>query len=430
MMQRAVFSRGALLAQNTAAALESSLAPRSAPLLMRLDRSMSSLTIPPPASLLRPLEVPNRYLFGPGPSNVPPRVLAAGGRPIIGHLHPEMYEIMNDIKKGIQYIFQTENNMTISMSGSGHAAMECAVFNTVEPGESVLVAVNGIWGERVAEIAERMGANVHKMVKTPGELFSNTEIEQAIAKHKPVLFFLTHGESSAGLCHPMDGIGDICQKHNCLFLVDTVASMGAAPIFMDSQKIDILYTGSQKALNAPPGTAPISFNERACDKMFNRKTKPVSYLLDMTHLSNYWGCDGQTVRAYHHTGPVSGFFSLRESLAILAEKGLEESWRQHKELAAYLYKGLEDLGLTLFIRDKDLRLPSVTTIAIPKGYNWRELLVYMMKNHNMEMTGGLGPSIGMVMRIGLMGYNCKKSNADMALHALEDALKNCKKSKV
>ncbi|CAL8325192.1 unnamed protein product [Arctogadus glacialis] len=430
MMQRAVFSRGALLAQNTAAALESSLAPRSAPLLMRLDRSMSSLTIPPPASLLRPLEVPNRYLFGPGPSNVPPRVLAAGGRPIIGHLHPEMYEIMNDIKKGIQYIFQTENNMTISMSGSGHAAMECAVFNTVEPGESVLVAVNGIWGERVAEIAERMGANVHKMVKTPGQLFTNTEIEQAMAKHKPVLFFLTHGESSAGLCHPMDGIGDICQKHNCLFLVDTVASMGAAPIFMDHQKIDILYTGSQKALNAPPGTAPISFNERACDKMFNRKTKPVSYLLDMTHLSNYWGCDGQTVRAYHHTGPVSGFFSLRESLAILAEKGLEESWRQHKELAAYLYKGLEDLGLTLFIRDKDLRLPSVTTIAIPKGYNWRELLVYMMKNHNIEMTGGLGPSIGMVMRIGLMGYNCKKSNADMALHALEDALKNCKKSKV
>uniref|UniRef100_A0A8C5FSL2 Alanine--glyoxylate aminotransferase n=1 Tax=Gadus morhua TaxID=8049 RepID=A0A8C5FSL2_GADMO len=370
----------------------------SAPLLMRLDRSMSSLTIPPPAALLRPLEVPNRYLFGPGPSNVPPRVLAAGGRPIIGHLHPEMYEIMNDIKKGIQYIFQTENNMTISMSGSGHAAMECAVFNTVEPGESVLVAVNGIWGERVAEIAERMGANVHRMVKTPGQLFSNTEIEQAMAKHKPVLFFLTHGESSAGLCHPMDGIGDICQKHNCLFLVDTVASMGAAPIFMDSQKIDILYTGSQKALNSPPGTAPISFNERACDKMFNRKTKPVSYLLDMTHLSNYWGCDGQTVRAYHHTGPVSGFFSLRESLAILAEK--------------------------------DLRLPSVTTIAIPKGYNWRELLVYMMKNHNMEMTGGLGPSIGMVMRIGLMGYNCKKSNADMALHALADALKNCKKSKV
>uniref|UniRef100_A0A8C6M658 Alanine--glyoxylate aminotransferase n=1 Tax=Nothobranchius furzeri TaxID=105023 RepID=A0A8C6M658_NOTFU len=411
-----------------AVARDCPLAARSAPLLQRLERSMSSVTIPPPACILRPLEVPYRYLFGPGPSNVPPRVLASGSRPIIGHLHPEMYEIMNDIKKGIHYAFQTENNMTIAMSGSGHAAMECAVFNTVEPGESVLIAINGIWGERVAEIAERMGANVHKLVKAPGGHFTNIEIEK-VGKHKPVLFFLAHGESSAGLCQPVDGIGDICRKHNCLFLVDTVASLGAAPIFMDKQNIDILYTGSQKALNAPPGTAPISFNDRACHKMFNRKTKPVSYLFDMTHLSNYWGCDGKAVRAYHHTGPVSGFFALRESLAILAEKGLEESWRKHKEVAAYLYRGLEDLGLELFIPDKDLRLPSVTTISIPEGYDWREMLVYIMKHHQMEMTGGLGPSIGMVMRIGLMGYNCEKTNADKALHALADALKNCKKSK-
>uniref|UniRef100_A0A8D3BPC2 Alanine--glyoxylate aminotransferase n=1 Tax=Scophthalmus maximus TaxID=52904 RepID=A0A8D3BPC2_SCOMX len=379
----------------------------SAPLLQRLERSMSSVTIPPPACMLRPLETPMRYLFGPGPSNVPPRILAAGSRPIIGHMHPEMYEVMNDIKRGIQYAFQTENNVTIAMSGSGHAAMECAVFNTVEPGESVLIGVNGIWGERVAEIAERMGANVHRMVKTPGGYFTNKEIEKAMEKHKPVLFFLTHGESSAGLCHPVDGIGDICRKHNCLFLVDTVASLGAAPIFMDKQNIDILYTGSQKALNAPPGTAPISFNERACHKMFNRKTKPISYLFDMTYLSNYWGCDGKPARTYHHTGPVSGFFALRESLAILAER-------------------VKGPFATFFL---DLRLPSVTTIAIPNGYDWREMLVYIMKHHQMEMTGGLGPSIGMVMRIGLMGYNCEKSNADMALNALADALKNCKRSK-
>ncbi|TSK49615.1 Serine--pyruvate aminotransferase, mitochondrial [Bagarius yarrelli] len=274
--------------------------------------------------MLRPLEVPYRYLFGPGPSNVSPRVLSAGGRPIIGHLHPEMYEIMNDIKEGIRYAFQTNNHMTLAMSGSGHTAMECAVFNIVEPGESVLVSINGVWGERVAEIAERMD-------------------------------------------------------------------------------IDILYTGSQKALNAPPGTAPISFNERACQKMFNRKSKPVSYLLDMSHLSNYWGNDGKPARMYHHTGPVSGFFTLRESLAILAEKGLENSWRQHREVAEYLWKGLEDLGLQLFIKDKDLRLPSVTTIAIPDGYDWKELLAYIMKHHQMEMTGGLGPSIGMVRRTRLIG---------------------------
>ncbi|KAI5099405.1 alanine--glyoxylate and serine--pyruvate aminotransferase b, partial [Silurus meridionalis] len=414
-----------LLAQQHVAVLEFSASctrPSS-------SSSSSSLHVPPPACMLRPLEVPHRYLFGPGPSNVPPRVLAAGGRPIIGHLHPEMYEIMNNIKEGIRYAFQTTNHMTLAMSGSGHTAMECAVFNIVEPGESVLVSVNGVWGERVAEIADRMGAKVHTLVKAPGGYFTNQEIEKEISKHKPVLFFLTHGESSAGLAHPVDGIGDICRKYNCLFLVDSVASLGASPLLMDKQKIDILYTGSQKALNSPPGTAPISFNDRACQKLFNRKTKPVSYLLDMTHLSNYWGNDGEPARLYHHTGPVSGFFTLRECLAILAEKGLENSWKQHRQVAEYLWKGLEDLGLQLFIKDKDLRLPSVTTIAIPEGYDWKELLTYMMKHHQLEMTGGLGPSVGMVMRLGLMGYNCSMSNADKALAALSDALKHCKKHK-
>uniref|UniRef100_A0A671LVI8 Alanine--glyoxylate aminotransferase n=1 Tax=Sinocyclocheilus anshuiensis TaxID=1608454 RepID=A0A671LVI8_9TELE len=394
-MPRSVLSRCARLTQQVP--LESVRSTKHG-----VHRGMSSVTIPPPACMLRPLEVPFRYLFGPGPSNVPPRILAAGGRPIIGHMHSEMFGIMNDIKKGIQYAFQTSNNMTLAMSGSGHTAMECAVFNIVEPGESVLVAINGIWGERVAEIAERMGAKVHTLFKTPGGHFTNAEIEQALAKHKPVLFFLTHGESSAGLVHPMDGVGDICHKYNCLLLVDSVASLGAAPLLMDQQNIDILYTGSQKALNAPPGTAPVSFSERYLTKLCFR---------------------------YHHTGPVSGFFALRESLAILAEMGLENSWSHHTEIAEYLWKGLEDLGLKLFIKDKDLRLPSVTTIAIPEGYDWKELLAYIMKHHRIEFTGGLGPSVGMVLRIGLMGYNCNKANAAMALAALEDALKQCRKSK-
>ncbi|XP_056600460.1 alanine--glyoxylate and serine--pyruvate aminotransferase b [Triplophysa dalaica] len=422
MLPRSVVSRCALLAQQVP--FECALSSKHF-----IQRGMSSVTIPPPACMFRPLEAPFRHLFGPGPSNVPPRVLAAGGRPIIGHMHTEMFGIMDDIKKGIQYAFQTNNNMTLAMSGSGHTAMECAVFNVVEAGENVLVAVNGIWGERVAEIAERMGAKVHTLKKAPGGHFTNAEIEQALAKHKPVLFFLAHGESSAGLVHPVDGVGDLCHKHNCLLLVDSVASLGAAPLLMDQQNIDILYTGSQKALNAPPGTAPVSFSERACHKMFNRKTKPVSYLLDMAHLSNYWGNDGEQNRLYHHTGPVSGFFALRESLAILAETGLENSWKHHKEVAQYLWKGLEDLGLKLFIKDKDLRLPSVTTIAIPEGYNWKEMLAYILKHHQIEFTGGLGPSVGMVMRIGLMGYNCNKANAAMALAALDDALKNCKKTK-
>ncbi|XP_033895064.3 alanine--glyoxylate aminotransferase-like [Acipenser ruthenus] len=427
-MQRALICRGALFAQQVA--LESSLTTRiSSVLVPRSYRAMSSLTVPAPASLLLPLKVPYRLMLGPGPSNVPPRILSAGGRPIIGHMHKEMFEIMDDIKKGIQYAFQTKNELTMAISGSGHAAMEAALYNAVERGETVLIGVNGIWGERAADISERMGADAKRLVKLPGECFTLQEIEQALSKHKPVLFFITHGESSTGIAHPLDGLGALCHKYNCLLLVDSVASLGGAPIYMDKQEIDILYSGSQKVLNAPPGTAPISFSERAKQKIFSRKTKPVSFYLDMGWLANYWGCDGKP-RVYHHTGPVSGFFALRESLAILAEQGLENNWKHHQEMALYLHQGLEKLGLKLFVKDKNLRLPTVTTIAVPEGYDWRDITAYIMKNYSMEITGGLGPSVGMVLRVGLMGYNCTKANADLVLQALGDALQHCQKSKV
>ncbi|KAK6484051.1 serine--pyruvate aminotransferase-like [Huso huso] len=427
-MQRALICRGALLVQQVT--LKSSLTTQiSSVLVPRSYRAMSSLTVPAPASLLLPLKVPDRLLLGPGPSNVPPRILSAGGRPIIGHMHKEMFEIMDDIKKGIQYAFQTKNELTMAISGSGHVAMEAALYNTVERGETVLMGVNGIWGERAADISERMGADAKRIVKPPGECFTLQEIEQALSKHKPVLFFITHGESSTGIAHPLDGLGALCHKYNCLLLVDSVASLGGAPIYMDKQEIDILYSGSQKVLNAPPGTAPISFSERAKQKIFSRKTKPVSFYLDMSWLANYWGCDGKP-RVYHHTGPVSGLFSLRESLAILAEQGLENYWKHHQEMALYLHQGLEKLGLKLFVKDKDVRLPTVTTIAVPEGYDWRDITAYVMKNYSIEITGGLGPSVGMVLRVGLMGYNCTKANADLVLQALGDALQHCHKSKV
>uniref|UniRef100_A0AAY4E4S6 Alanine--glyoxylate aminotransferase n=1 Tax=Denticeps clupeoides TaxID=299321 RepID=A0AAY4E4S6_9TELE len=394
------------------------------------DRNMASLPIPPPACLLKPYAVPYRYMLGPGPSNVPPRILAAGAQSMLGHMHAETLEIMSHITSGIQYAFQTQNEVTLAVSGPGHAAMECALFNSLEPGESVLIAVNGIWGERAAEIAERIGAKVNTIVQAAGGYFTNQEIEQALVKYKPVLLFLCHGESSTGVLHPLDGIGDLCHKHNCLFLVDSVAALGGTPVYMDKQGIDILYTGSQKVLNAPPGTAPISFSERACQKAFNRKSKPVSYFLDLSWLANYWGCDGKAMRIYHHTGPVTGFFTLREALCILAETGLENSWKRHKEVAEYFHKGLEDMGLKLFVSEKKARLPTVTTIVSPPGYDWKEITAYIMKNHHIEISGGLGPSVGMVLRVGLMGCNSSKPNVDMVLAALADALKHCHKSRV
>nr|XP_057928809.1 alanine--glyoxylate and serine--pyruvate aminotransferase a [Doryrhamphus excisus] len=391
---------------------------------------MSSLSVPPPECLRRPLAVPHRHMFGPGPSNVPPRILQAGANPVIGHMHPETFEIMADIRSGIQYMFQTQNPMTLAVSGTGHTAMECAIFNAVEAGDCVLAAVNGIWGERAADMAERIGARVNTIVAPPGGFFTNAEIEQALSKHRPVLFFLAHGESSTGVLHPLDGIGQLCQKYGCLFLVDSVASIGGAPVYMDQQGIDILYTGSQKVLNAPPGTAPISFSERACQKIFNRRSKPVSFFLDLSWLANYWGCDGKPTRVYHHTGPVSAFYSLREGLAVLVEEGLQSSWERHRKVAEYFHAGLERMGLKLFVKDKTTRLPTVTTIVAPHGYDWKEITAYVMKTHNLEISGGLGPSVGMVLRVGLMGCNSSQTNVDMVLAALKDALTHCHKSKV
>ncbi|XP_014907965.1 alanine--glyoxylate and serine--pyruvate aminotransferase a [Poecilia latipinna] len=391
---------------------------------------MLPVSMPPPQCLKKRMVVPHRYMFGPGPSNVPRHILEAGAKPVIGHMHPEIFEIMSDIKSGIQYLFQTQNRTTFAVSGTGHTAMECAIFNTVESGESVLVAVNGIWGERAADMAERVGARVKTIVAPPGGYLTNAEIEKALSEHRPVLFFLAHGESSTGVLHPLDGIGDLCHKYDCLLLVDSVASIGGAPLYMDQQGIDILYTGSQKVLNAPPGTAPISFSERACRKVFSRTTKPVSFFLDLSWLSNYWGCDDKPARIYHHTGPVTAFYSLRESLAVLADEGLEKSWERHQKVAEYFHAGLESMGLKLFVKEKHARLPTVTTIVAPHGYDWKKITAYIMKTHSLEISGGLGPSVGLVLRVGLMGCNSSKANVDMVLAALKDALKHCHRSKV
>ncbi|XP_077344589.1 alanine--glyoxylate aminotransferase isoform X2 [Lithobates pipiens] len=389
----------------------------------------SLLSVSVPESLLLPIHVPQRLMLGPGPANLYPRVQAAGTLPIISPLHPEMYQIMDDIKLGIQYAFQTQNNLTLAVSGSGHCAMETAIFNVVEKGEVVLVATKGIWGERAADIAQRIGADVRLLSKEPGEGFTLKEIEKGLAEHKPSLLFITHGESSSGVVQPLDGLGDLCHRYNCLLLVDSVASLGGAPIYMDKQGIDILYSGSQKVLNAPPGTAPISFSEAASKKIFSRKTKPPSLYVDLNWLANYWGCDGKP-RIYHHTGPVTNFYSLREGLAILAEKGLERSWEQHREVALKFHKGLEALGLKLFVKDPALRLPTVTTIQVPAGYEWKDITTYIMRKYSIEITGGLGPSAGKVLRIGLMGYNATKANVDRVLEALRDALQHCPKNKM
>ncbi|NXJ80077.1 SPYA protein, partial [Trogon melanurus] len=392
----------------------------------------SQLCIPPPQGLLQPLVLPERLLLGPGPSNIPPRILAASGQQILGHMHLEVLQVMDEIKAGIQYAFQTQNQLTLAISGTGHCAMEAALLNLLEHGDTVLVAVNGIWGQRAADIARRLGmlgtAGQHRW-GFPGGNHLSLCFMQGLARHKPSVLFITHGESSTGVLQPLEGLGDLCHRHGCLLLVDAVASLGGAPIFMDQQEIDVLYSGSQKVLNSPPGSAPISFSERAREKMLRRKMKPPSFYLDMGWLANYWGCDGEP-RRYHHTAPINSFFSLREGLAMLAELGLENSWERHRANCAQLCQGLCDLGLELFVKEEKARLPTITAVRVPEGYDWKEITAFLMDNHAIEIAGGLGPSMGKVLRIGLMGCNSTSGNVNRLLHALQDALKRCHRSRL
>lgn len=375
----------------------------------------------PNSRLLQPLTVPDKLLMGPGPSNAYPRVLAAGALPLLGHLQTEFYEIMDDVKAGVQYLFQTENEWSFGISGTGMAAMEAAAINLLEVGDVALVGVNGFWGARLADIAERNGSVAKRIVKPMGQVVTLEEIEQGLKEHKPKIVFLTYGESSGGTAQPLQGVGELCHKYGALLLVDSVAIVGGAPLFMDEWNIDVLYTGAQKVLGAPPSVSPIAFSQRARDAIAARKTRVRSFYFDAAELANYWGCD-EGPRRYHHTGMISGVYALRESLSLLAEKGLEKSWEEHAACSQLLYDGLEKLGLGLLVQDKSIRNPCVTVIRVPEGVDWKKVSDHAMNKHKLEIAGGFGELAGKVWRIGVMGYNCTPQKVDTTLNVLKEAL--------
>ncbi|EFA09724.1 alanine--glyoxylate aminotransferase [Tribolium castaneum] len=380
------------------------------------------MDVPPPQELTQPLQVPSKTLMGPGPSNCSPRVMEAISRPILGHMHPEIFKIMDDIKAGIRYVFQTSNPLTLAVSASGHGGMEAVLCNLLEPGDTALIAVNGIWGERAASMAGRYGAKVTTVEAEVGHDFTLAQIENAVSKHRPHVLFVTQGESSSGVYQNIEGIGDICHRYGCLLAVDTVASLGGVPFLADRWGVDAVYTGTQKVLGAPAGLAPISFSPRAQRKIFERKS-PVKVLYwDMTVLGDYWDCFGRS-RVYHHTIASQLLYGLREGLAQIAEEGLESVNRRHQECAQRFYRGLERLRLQPFVTDTYKRLPTVTSIKVPDGVDWREVVAYAMKNYSVEISGGLGPSANKVFRVGLMGYNATPEKVDLVLEVLEKALK-------
>ena len=366
---------------------------------------------------LAPLATPDRLLLGPGPSNAHPTVLQALSRTPIGHLDPLYVELMGEVQELLRYTWQTDNRLTIPMSGTGSAAMEATLANTIEPGDKVLVAVKGYFGLRLADMASRYRAEVVTIERPWGEAFSLDELEQALALHRPAILAIVHAETSTGICQPMDGVGDLCRKYDCLLLLDTVTSLGAVPLFLDDWKVDLAYSCSQKGLSCPPGLGPFTMGPRAEAKMMAREGKVPNWYLDVTLLNQYWGSD----RVYHHTAPVNMNFGMREALRLLAEEGLEVSWSRHRSNAELLWAGLERLGLELHAPEH-LRLPTLTTVRIPEGVDGKAFTLHLLNKHGIEVGGGLGALAGKVWRIGLMGYNSQPENVEKLLNLFETEL--------
>lgn len=366
---------------------------------------------------LGPIATPDRLLLGPGPSNAHPTVLQSLARTPIGHLDPLYIELMGEVQDLLRYAWQTENRLTIPMSGTGSAAMEATLANTVEPGDKVLVAVKGYFGLRLVDMAGRYRAEVATIERPWGQAFTLEEIEQALDTHRPAILAMVHAETSTGVCQPMEGIGELCRRYDCLLLLDTVTSLGAVPLHLDAWGVDLAYSCSQKGLSCPPGLGPFTMGERAEAKLAARTDKVPNWYLDVSLLNQYWGSN----RVYHHTAPVNMNFGMREALRLLAEEGLENAWSRHRTNAERLWAGLERLGLELHVPEH-LRLPTLTTVRIPEGIDGKAFALHLLNTHGIEVGGGLGALAGKVWRIGLMGYNSQPENVDLLLNLLETEL--------
>lgn len=365
------------------------------------------------------LDVPPRLLLGPGPSNAHPRVLAAVGMRQLSHLDPAFIGIMNETQELLRYAWQTDNEMTLAISGTGSAAMETAVANIVERGDVVLVAVMGYFGERLVEMASRHGGDVRIIEKPWGEAFEQGEIYDAVKEHRPAVLMLVHAETSTGALQPMAGIGAICREFDCLLLTDCVTSLGAAPMLVDDWQVDVAYSCSQKGLSCPPGASPVTFGPRAMAKINGRRHKVDTWYLDVTLLRSYWLGD---VRGYHHTMSSNMTYALREGLRLVAEEGLEARWARHQTTAKLLWDGMAELGLACHVADPDHRIPSLTTVSVPEGVDARAVAGRLLRDYNIEVAGGFSKLAGKVWRVGLMGYNSRPENVLILLAALKELL--------
>lgn len=366
---------------------------------------------------LAPLQVPDRLLLGPGPSNAHPAVLHAMSLSPVGHLDPAFLALMGEIQSLLRYVWQTENSCTFAISGTGTAAMEATIANAVEPGDVVLVGVAGYFGNRLVDMAGRYGGDVRTISKPWGQVFSLEELRSSLETHRPAILALVHAETSTGARQPMEGVGELCRQYGCLLLIDTVTSLGGVPIFLDEWGVDLAYSCSQKGLGCSPGASPFTMSDRALEKLAQRKTKVANWYLDANLLGKYWGAE----HVYHHTAPINLYYGLREALRLVAEEGLAACWQRHQTNVEYLWQQLAAIGLTLHV-EKEFRLPTLTTVCIPAGVDGKAIARQLLTEHNIEIGGGLGELAGKVWRVGLMGYNSKPESCDRLIAALKQIL--------
>ncbi len=360
-----------------------------------------------------------RVLLGPGPSMAHPRVMRALGAPTVGHLDPELLALYAEEQDLLRTVFQTKNEWTFALSGTGTSGMEAALVNLVEPGDEVLIAIHGYFGERLADIATRVGGQVDRITRPLGEIFTVEEIEAALQQKKYKLFAIVHAETSTGAeqLHIKD-MADLAHKYGALFLLDTVTSLGNIPLKIDEWDVDAAYSASQKGLGAPSGLAPITMGTRAKEKIENRKSPVSSFYLDLKAYANYW----MGAHAYHHTASANLHYALAEGLRVIVEEGLDNTFARLRGNSETLWSGLEDLDMPPFI-PLEYRLPPLTTARVPSGVDPHQVRARLLNEYNIEIAAGFGALKDKVWRIGLMGYSSRKENVTLLLGALRELLK-------
>ena len=360
---------------------------------------------------------PQRVLMGPGPSDIHPSVLAAMAAPTVGHLDPYFLKVMDEVQSMLREVFQTSNYMTLAISGTGSAGMEACVVNLIEPGDQMVVGVNGVFGGRMADVAERVGANVTKIERPFGEVLTPAEVAEVVAKVRPKVVGIVHAETSTGALQPLEEIAKIVHDAGALLLVDCVTSLAGLPVEIDRLGIDAAYSGSQKCLGCPPGLAPVTFGPKALEVMDQRKKKVSSWYLDIGLLRNYWGNN----RAYHHTAPINMNYALHQALRLVLEEGLDARFARHKLHHTALKTGLEAMNIRYSVA-AETSLPMLNSVLIPDGADDASVRSQLLNEFGIEIGGGLGPMKGKTWRIGLMGEAAKKSNVLLFLAALEQCL--------